>query len=51
LPDQEILEFLGENKRYGIPFNIIYGPKNTEGVILPEILTIKSIMSAIEKVH
>ena len=49
LPDQDILEFLGENKKYGIPFNIIYGPKYTQGIILPEILTIKSIMKAIEK--
>ena len=49
LPDQDILEFLGENKKYGIPFNIIYGPKYTKGIILPEILTIKSIMKAIEK--
>ena len=51
LPDQDILEFLGENKKYGIPFNIIYGPKYTQGIILPEILTIKSIMKAIEKVQ
>ena len=51
LPDQDILEFLGENKKYGIPFNIIYGPKYTQGIILPEILTIKSIMKAIEKVR
>ena len=51
LPDQDILEFLGGNKKYGIPFNIIYGPKYTQGIILPEILTIKSIMKAIEKVQ
>ena len=51
LPNQDILEFLGENKKYGIPFNIIYGPKYIQGIILPEILTRKSIMNAIEKVQ
>jgi len=51
LPDQDILEFLGENKKYGIPFNIVYGPKYIQGIILPEILTRKSIMNAIEKVQ
>ena len=50
LPNQEILEFLGENKRYGIPFNVIYGPQNLNGIILPEILTKKVLLRALESV-
>ena len=48
--NQEILEFLGENKRYGIPFNVIYGPQNSNGIILPEILTKKALLRALENV-
>ena len=50
LPNQEILELLGENKRYGIPFNVIYGPQNLNGIILPEILTKKVLLRALESV-
>lgn len=50
LPNEEILEFLGENKRYGIPFNVVYGPQNSNGIILPEILTKKVLLKALENV-
>ena len=50
LPNEEILEFLSENKRYGIPFNVVYGPQNSNGIILPEILTKKVLLKALEKV-
>ena len=50
LPNAEILEFLGENKRYGIPFNVVYGPQNSNGIILPEILTKKVLLKALENV-
>ena len=49
-PNEEILEFLGENKRYGIPFNVVYGPQNLNGIILPEILTKKVLLKALENV-
>ena len=51
LPDQKILDFLGENGRYGIPFNAVYGPKKVNGVILPEVISVQSLLRGIEKVQ
>ncbi len=41
--DISILNFLKKYNRYGIPFNIVYGPKKKEGIILSEILTKEAI--------
>ena len=38
-PDPRITRFLADFGRYGIPFNVIYGPGAPNGVPLPEILT------------
>ena len=51
LPDQKILDFLGENGRYGIPFNIVYGPKKVNGIVLPEVISVQSLLRVIEKVQ
>ena len=48
--DEKILNFMSNYGRYGIPLNIIYGPKNQEGIILPEILTPSKVIKNIEKV-
>ena len=48
--DKVILNFLKQNGRYGIPFNIVYGPSNKKGVVLPEILTKETIFNAINLV-
>ena len=37
--DEKILSFISKFERYGIPVNIIYGPGDKQGVLLPEILT------------
>ena len=50
LHDQKILDFLGENGRYGIPFNIVYGPKKVNGIVLPEVISVQSLLRVIEKV-
>ena len=50
LPDQKILDFLGENGRYGIPFNIVHGPKKVNGIVLPEVISVQSLLRVIEKV-
>ena len=50
LPNEDILNFLAENKRYGIPYNSLHGPKNIEGIILPEILTVKTLLKTIKQV-
>ena len=37
--DKDIFDFIKKYNRYGIPVNIVYGPKNKEGILLPEILS------------
>lgn len=37
--DDKILDFIFKYNRFGIPVNIVYGPRNKNGKILPEILT------------
>lgn len=49
--DPEITAFLASHHRAGIPFDIIYGPKNPEGLILPEILAPRDIKAAISAVR
>ena len=43
LPDDDIARFLASHQRFGIPFNIVYGPSARQGIILPEILTLADI--------
>ena len=49
LPDDEISRYLALYNRFGIPFNIVYGPSETDGVILPEILTKSSVEKALDR--
>ena len=49
-PDPVISDFLAEHGRYGIPFNIVYGPRRPEGIVLPELLTTGAVLSAIAEV-
>lgn len=48
--DPRITAFLQAYGRYGIPFNIVFGPQNPEGVPLPEILSIEGVQDAFQKV-
>ena len=48
-PDDDIRRYLNANGRYGIPFNIVYGPGAPDGVPLPELLTVDMVLDAIEK--
>lgn len=48
-PDPVISDYLKSFGRYGIPFNIVYGPAAPQGVPLPEILTESSVLAAFEK--
>ncbi len=48
-PDREISNFLERFGRYGIPFNVVYGPKAPEGITLPELLTDATVMKAVDK--
>ena len=48
--DEKILNFIKSYDRLGIPVNIIYGPNNKQGIILPEILTKQIVINNINKV-
>ncbi len=48
-PNAEIAALLKRYGRYGIPFNIVYGPGAPEGIILPELLTLQAVQAALTK--
>ena len=48
-PDPRIAAFLASHDRFGIPFNIIYGPKAPEGVLLGELLRADMVETALIK--
>uniref|UniRef100_UPI0040477B9A protein-disulfide reductase DsbD family protein n=1 Tax=Yoonia sp. TaxID=2212373 RepID=UPI0040477B9A len=48
-PDPAIQQFLEANGRFGIPFNIVYGPSAPEGIALSEVLTNDSVTSALTR--
>ena len=46
-PNPSISAFLASQKRFGIPFNIIYGPEAPNGIVLGELLSAKMIEQAL----
>ncbi|HEX2885805.1 protein-disulfide reductase DsbD family protein [Vineibacter terrae] len=48
-PSEAISQYLAANGRYGIPFNIVYGPGAPQGIALPELLSIDAVMQALDK--
>ncbi len=48
-PDKAISRYLEAYGRYGIPFNVVYGPAEPEGIVLPEILTTDKVIQAIQR--
>ncbi|HEY1386626.1 MAG TPA: protein-disulfide reductase DsbD domain-containing protein [Dongiaceae bacterium] len=48
-PDPKIADFLGRHGRYGIPFNIVYGPGAPAGIVLPELLTSEAVTAALDQ--
>ncbi len=48
-PDPRIADFLGRHGRYGIPFNIVYGPGAPAGIVLPELLTEQAVTQALDQ--
>jgi suppressor for copper-sensitivity B len=48
-PSETIAKYLSKFGRYGIPFNIVYGPDKPTGVTLPELLTDASVINALEQ--
>ena len=47
-PDDDITSYLASFGRYGIPFNIVYGPSQPDGIILPELLTKDVVLEALD---
>ena len=45
-PDAEIAQFMREHGRFGIPFNIVFGPRAPGGIPLSEILSTSSLSAA-----
>ena len=48
-PDPIIANYLASFGRYGIPFNVVYGPSAPNGVPLPELLNADAVLQGIEK--
>ncbi len=48
-PNEEISRYLASFGRYGIPFNVVYGPAAADGIALPEILTREAVLNAFDK--
>lgn len=48
-PNPAIAAFLHSYGRYGIPFNVVFGPKAPQGIILPELLTRDAVLNALDK--
>lgn len=46
-PDAAIAAYLKSFGRFGIPFNVVYGPAARQGLPLPELLTESSVLAAI----
>lgn len=47
LPDEQIAAYLARNSRYGIPFDIVYGPGAPQGIVLPELLSSQAVLDAL----
>lgn len=47
-PDPAIADFLASFGRYGIPFNVVYGPGAEKGIALPELLSESDVLGAVE---
>lgn len=49
LKDEKILEFIKAHKRVGVPFTIVFGPKNPEGKVLSERISFDEIKTVIKE--
>jgi suppressor for copper-sensitivity B len=44
-----ISRFLAQHNRYGIPLNVVYGPKAPQGIVLPEVTSAETMVQAIKQ--
>lgn len=45
-PDDAITAYLQSFGRYGLPFNVVFGPNARKGIVLPELLTQEVVLNA-----
>ncbi|MCK6263404.1 thioredoxin family protein [Vibrio sp. ZSDE26] len=48
-PSAKVTSYLHDNGRFGVPFNIVYGPEAPNGIPLPVILTSDGVVEAINQ--
>lgn len=48
-PSDMIAGYLAAHGRYGIPFNIVYGPDAPGGIVLPELLSSDAVLAALKQ--
>jgi suppressor for copper-sensitivity B len=48
-PDPRIADYLNAFGRYGLPFNIVFGPNAPDGIVLPELLTRHAVLAAFSR--
>lgn len=48
-PDPAIADYLRSFGRYGIPFNVIYGPGAPQGIALPELLSAETVAKGLQQ--
>lgn len=48
-PSDHVAQYLAAHGRYGIPFNVVYGPGAPQGIALPELLTVDLVTEAIDR--
>ena len=48
-PDPVVSELLHKHGRFGVPFNVVYGPLAPEGIVLPELLTPSIVLRALDR--
>ncbi|MFM9843407.1 MAG: protein-disulfide reductase DsbD family protein [Dongiaceae bacterium] len=48
-PDESIARYLASFGRYGIPFNVVYGPAAPGGILLPELLNESAVVDAFNR--
>ncbi len=46
-PDPDIARYLAKYGRYGIPFNVVYGPGAPQGLVLSELLSKSEVLDAL----
>src|SRR5690606_33244362 len=48
-PDPAIARYLADFGRFGIPFNVVYGPGAPQGTVLPELLSAEAVHAGLAR--